>query len=149
MLRRVSAADLPIVFSMMRSYYLEAGYGFDPVLKRAALESIVGDPRLGCVSLIETNGGVVGYVVLTLGFSLEYDGRDAFIDEIYLMPRARGGGLGRDALIETERIADTLGVRALHLEVERDNGPAQRLYRRLGYADHNRALMTKKSLSRD
>ncbi|HYS78429.1 MAG TPA: hypothetical protein VEO94_06295 [Candidatus Dormibacteraeota bacterium] len=36
-----------------------------------------------------------------------------------------------------------IGVRALHLEMERGNVAAQALYRRHGFADHDRYLMTR------
>jgi len=36
---------------------------------------------MGRVWLIQYQGQVIGYVILTLGYSLEYGGRDAFIDE--------------------------------------------------------------------
>jgi hypothetical protein len=39
----------------------------------------------------------VGCVVLTLGYSLELLGRDAFIDEFYLREVYRGRGWGRQA----------------------------------------------------
>ena len=35
------------------------------------------------------------------------------------------------------------GVRALHLEVERENTRAQSIYRRAGFVDHDRYLLTK------
>ena len=35
------------------------------------------------------------------------------------------------------------GVSALHLEVERQNEAAQGFYRRLGFKDHDRYLMTR------
>jgi ribosomal protein S18 acetylase RimI-like enzyme len=34
-------------------------------------------------------------------------------------------------------------VNAIHLEVDRGNHPALELYRRIGYQDHDRFLMTK------
>ena len=40
----------------------------------------------------------VGYLVLTLGYSLEYGGRDAFIDEVYIRSSYRGRGIGTAAL---------------------------------------------------
>ena len=36
-----------------------------------------------------------------------------------------------------------LGVNALHLEVERTNVTGQSLYRKAGFEDHDRYLMTK------
>jgi ribosomal protein S18 acetylase RimI-like enzyme len=36
-----------------------------------------------------------------------------------------------------------MGVSAVHLEVDRGNDPAFELYRRVGYEDHDRFLMTK------
>jgi ribosomal protein S18 acetylase RimI-like enzyme len=42
-----------------------------------------------------------------------------------------------------EARARELGVNAIHLEVDRGNDPALGLYRRTGYVDHDRHLMTK------
>ena len=47
----------------------------------------------------------VGYVVVTLGFSLESGGRDGFIDELYIAPAARGRGIGAKVLALVEREA--------------------------------------------
>ncbi|MDB6031743.1 MAG: family N-acetyltransferase, partial [Verrucomicrobiales bacterium] len=35
------------------------------------------------------------------------------------------------------------GITAVHLEVDRSNSRAQELYRKAGYADHDRFLLTK------
>jgi ribosomal protein S18 acetylase RimI-like enzyme len=43
--------------------------------------------------------------------------------------------------VETK--AREMGVNAMHLEVSRDNTTALELYRRIGYIDHDRYLMTK------
>jgi GNAT superfamily N-acetyltransferase len=81
--------------------------------------------------------------VLTFGYSLEFHGRDAFVDELYLQEGARGRGTGRQALEFLAGVCSDLGVRALHLEVVRGNEAAQRLYRGFGFEDHDRYLMTK------
>ena len=85
----------------------------------------------------------MGYVVLTLGYSLEYHGMDAFVDELYVAPNERGHGLGKRALALVETGCRKLGVRALHLEVEQNKLAAQELYRKWGFSDHRRYLMTK------
>jgi hypothetical protein len=32
----------------------------------------------------------VGHLIITLGYSVEYGGRDGFIDDLYLVPEVRG-----------------------------------------------------------
>jgi ribosomal protein S18 acetylase RimI-like enzyme len=86
---------------------------------------------------------IAGYVVLTLGFSFEFRGHDAFIDELYIEPAYRRRGYGREAVRFLEEQARKMGANALHLEVDYGNDPAMELYRRSGYQDHNRFLMTK------
>jgi ribosomal protein S18 acetylase RimI-like enzyme len=88
-------------------------------------------------------GPPVGYLVLGFGYSLEFLGRDAFVDELYVDEAHRGGGLGRRFLQAAERVCRANGVRALHLEVDPSNAVAQALYRSWGFADHDRRLMTR------
>jgi diamine N-acetyltransferase len=85
----------------------------------------------------------VGYAILTLAFSFEYRGRDAFVDELYVAPDHQGKGIGRRTLEFMEKEARQEGLNALHLEVSRDNHWALELYRRLGYEAHPRYFMTK------
>ncbi len=46
--------------------------------------------------------------------------------------------------IRFEEEARKLGVNAIHLEATRENAVAIALYRRVGFVDHERWLMTKK-----
>jgi ribosomal protein S18 acetylase RimI-like enzyme len=85
----------------------------------------------------------IGYIILTIGFSFEFYGHDAFIDELYIDAGYRRRGYGRQAVEFLEKRAREMGVHAVHLEVDRGNDPAFELYRRTGYEDHDRLLMTK------
>ena len=87
---------------------------------------------------------MVGYLAVTLGYSLEYRGRDAFLDEVYLAEEARGEGRGREALELAEAYGRERGAKALHLVVERHRPHAQELYRRAGFHLQDRHLMTKR-----
>ena len=93
--------------------------------------------------LICDGDSAVGYLALTFGYSLEFHGRDAFIDELYIRPAHRGQGWGTRAMEHAEALALSEGIRAIHLEVGHRNSAAQAFYRKLGYADHERHLMTK------
>ncbi|MDQ3755908.1 MAG: GNAT family N-acetyltransferase, partial [Acidobacteriota bacterium] len=84
-----------------------------------------------------------GYLVLTLGFSLEFKGRDALIDELYLRESFRDQGFGQQAIAFAIKWCQARNIRALHLEVERANARAQAAYRKAGFKDHDRYLLTK------
>jgi ribosomal protein S18 acetylase RimI-like enzyme len=142
--RQAEPDDLNAALELMRQYYSQEGYAVQNESASAALRDfILSQPQHGRIWLIEENHTALGYVILTLGFSLEYLGRDAFIDELYVVPEARGRGLGAQAIQLAESAAQELGVRALHLEVEKSKRTALELYRRRGFEDHDRFLMTK------
>ena len=82
-------------------------------------------------------------MILTIGYSIEYRGHDAFVDELYLRESYRGRGWGRAALAFVEQACRELEVRALHLEVERKNTAAQALYRKFGFENQDRYLLNK------
>jgi diamine N-acetyltransferase len=143
-LRAATPADLAALLVLQRRYYSEDGYPWDEPAARSAASSLLEEPSLGRVWMVEEGGEAVGYFVLTFGYSLEYRGRDAFVDELYFGQSHRGRGLGREALRMVEEACRAEGVRALHLEVERDKPSALGLYRSAGFEDHDRYLMTKR-----
>jgi GNAT superfamily N-acetyltransferase len=51
---------------------------------------------------------IVGYSVLTWGYDLEWNGLDAFLTELYLVPEVRGKGLGKTVLTRIESFAKTM-----------------------------------------
>ncbi|WP_438021851.1 GNAT family N-acetyltransferase [Sorangium sp. So ce233] len=105
--------------------------------------AIVADRSLGDVWVLVAGGEVAGYCAVGFGFSLEFHGRDAFVDELYVRPEARGRGHAARLLDRAEQGCRDAGVRALHLEVEPDKAETYAWYRRRGFADHERRLMTK------
>jgi ribosomal protein S18 acetylase RimI-like enzyme len=150
-LRRMSVAlhaaeesDLDQVVGLMRGLYDQDGTPFDPSEARDALLGLLRDASLGRIWLIRSGNDTVGYAVLTLGYSLEFLGKDAFVDELYLLPEYRGKGLGKLAMAFLEEQCRALRVRALHLEVSRDNQAALGLYRRFGFEERGYSLMTRR-----
>lgn len=142
--RPATESDVDAVIGMMRGYYAEDGYPFVEPDARRAVATLIRDERVGRLWVADDGGRVVGYLAVTLGFSLEYHGLDAFLDEVFLAAGSRGRGLGREALETAEQYCRERGVKALHLEVERHRDGALALYRRVGFEDHNRFLMTKR-----
>lgn len=135
--------DTETLIVFMREFYTLDSIAFDEGAAREALKQILNDDRLGRVWMITDAARPIGYVVMTLGFSLEFHGRDAFIDELYIEAGNRGRGIGSRVLEFVEAVCRSLDVKALHLEVGRENTGAYYLYRKHGFEDHDRRLMTR------
>jgi ribosomal protein S18 acetylase RimI-like enzyme len=141
--RTANASDADTLVEMMRDFNAHERIAFVEAEVRAVLARLFADDSFGLACLILLNGEVAGYVVITFGFSIEFRGRDAFIDELFVKDEFRGRGLGPAAVRLAEGVCRDRGVRALHLEVERQNTRAQSVYHRAGFTDHDRYLLTK------
>jgi ribosomal protein S18 acetylase RimI-like enzyme len=142
-MRRAAPADLEALLPLVADFHAHERLATTPAGRRAAVARLLREPQRGCVVLAETPA-LVGYGVLVLGYSIEFGGIDAFVDELYVAPAHRGKGLGSRLLDALEDAARRGGAVAVHLEVDDDNGRAQSLYARRGYALHARRLMTRR-----
>jgi GNAT superfamily N-acetyltransferase len=94
------------------------------------------------VWLIQSDGKDVGYVVLTLGYSMEYGGSSAFVDDLFVRLPFRRAGLATAALTEVQAFCARRGIRAIHVETGGDNAVAQAVYQRVGFTHTDRQLLT-------
>ena len=141
--RPVVDADMARLVEMESRFYTGEGYPFDPIEARQLLTRLLHEPERGRVWVAAGHDRLVGYLILTFGYSIEFHGVDALVDELYFEPDVRGLGLGKQALALAEAACVELGIRSLHLTVERNNTGAQELYRKFGFKEHDRYLMTK------
>jgi len=145
--RQATVADANLLLDFMRDYYAFDGHHYDRDKARAALLTLLQDsesatPTFGIVWLILDNALPVGYIVLCFGYSLEYHGRDAFIDEFYLLASHRRRGWGKTTIAFLQAQGRLRNIRAFHLEVVRRNTTALKFYRKLGFKHHDHHLMT-------
>ena len=129
--------SLGTLLRLIREYYVYDGHEFNEAKVQGALKEIFNNSTLGKIWLLALNEEVIGYVILTFGFSVEFGGRDAFVDEFYIRDAYRGKGFGRKAIEFVEETAKKLGVKAVHLEVNRTNKNAQEVYRKLNFTDRS------------
>jgi GNAT superfamily N-acetyltransferase len=141
--RLATDSDADILLPFMQAYYAFDGHGFDKPKARAALTALLRDEALGRVWLILDGDVPVGYIVLCFGYSLEWLGRDAFVDEFYLREDYRGRGWGRTTMAFVEDAARDAGIRTLHLEVVRENAAASTIYRKMGFQEHESTFLSK------
>ena len=141
--RAASAEDVPVLLAMMGRFNALEAIEWTAEAGEPALRTLLGDASLGAVGLLTEDERTVGYFVVTWGYDLEWNGRDAFLTEIFLEEHARGRGFGARALALAEETARAAGARALHLMVRHDNERAKQLYVRAGYTSPPRLFLSK------
>lgn len=132
-MRSATLTDLNLLLDLMTEFYREAGYELDREHAGNAFTSVISDSRLGRIWIIERDGEAAGYLVMTFKFAMEYGGLSACLDDLYVRPAFRNGGLSSKALEDAFAACKDLGVRSISVEVAFDNGPAQKVYRRAGF----------------
>jgi ribosomal protein S18 acetylase RimI-like enzyme len=142
---KAGRSDSAGILDLMGQLYDIERMAFDSSRALAALHGLLDLPghlERGSVFLARRHDANVGYAVVTRCYSLEFGGAFALLDELFVVPAARGEGVGSAlvrAVLEDCRAA---GIATIRLEVERANDRAQALYRRFGFTRHSRDLMT-------
>lgn len=139
----ISDGDLNRTIELMREFYAATEMRFDEEVARTALRKTLLDPSLGSVYVVTVEKATIGYFVLTYCFSLEFHGKFALLDEIYVREAHRRQKIGEAIIGFCENICRKMGIRALRLETAHDNEIAHNLYRKTGFAQEMRHLFTK------
>lgn len=133
---------IDVLLTLMRELYHYDRDQLNEPKAREALDAHFADDKWARIWLIEVDQLIAGYAVLTFGFSLEYGGRDAIIDELYLRESYRNRGLGKQVMELLRGFCYSEGIKALHLEVFNHNQAAYRFYRNQGFRERDSRFMT-------
>jgi ribosomal protein S18 acetylase RimI-like enzyme len=139
----LSEEEIPSLLEMMREFYTQQHMRFDEAVTSRTVHGLLGNADKGQIYLIFLGQQLAGYFALTFCFSLEFHGRFALLDELYLRESFRRQKLGQGVVGFAEGICRQQGITALRLEVGRENQAALSLYRNSGFAEESRHLMTK------
>jgi ribosomal protein S18 acetylase RimI-like enzyme len=139
----LSEQEIPSLLEMMRDFYAQQEMHFEESVATRAVSKLIESPEYGQIYLIFRGTELAGYFALTFCYSLEFHGRFALLDEVYIREAYRGQKMGKSVIPFAEDLCQKAGVPALRLEVGRENKPAQTLYRTAGFKEEERNLMTK------
>ncbi|MAE89873.1 MAG: GNAT family N-acetyltransferase [Pelagibaca sp.] len=132
--------DLARLMPLVAAFHAEQAYGTDAQHVQAALVPILEGQPHGAIWLIGPRKSPVGYVVVSFGWSIEFGGLDARVDELYIRPAVRRRGMGGEALHALSNGLRDSGVAALHLEIDRDDERLQGFYRRARFKPRERSV---------
>ena len=117
----LTAADLDRVVGMMAALYAQGAPLSMPAARGGPRRWLLTEPEFGGVWMIDLDGTLAGYMVVLLGYSLEFGGRFGLLDELFVAEDCRGMGLGTEALAFAGRECRARGWQAMRLEVGQEN----------------------------
>jgi len=143
-IQRATLADLESLLLLMTKMQQADPWSepFEQNVVRLNLRDLLQNASYGVAYLAWDGNRPAAYLAICFDYSLEYRGKGAWIDELFVEVSHRGKRIGTQLLDLAETVSREHGAHFLHLEVSHGN-PAIELYRRRGYVDHQRYLMTK------
>ena len=135
-IKRMEQKDTNEVFEMMRDFYDSPAILHDvseEVLRRD-IEACISDNPFMEGLVFRAHGGIAGYAMLAKSFSTEFGGTCIWIEDLYMKPEYRGGGIGTQFFGYLEKTYQGKAV-LLKLEVERGNTWAIEVYKKCGYQE--------------
>jgi ribosomal protein S18 acetylase RimI-like enzyme len=139
---RATPEDEPDVLGLMQAFYRHERFAFDPVASGRMVRHLLANPQAGALYLARQAGRAAGYAALTQCYSFEFGGPFILLDEIYVLPEARGAGLGKRLIDVAADYCRENGCGYLRLEVQRKNARAIAVYRTYGFRTEDRDLMS-------
>jgi GNAT superfamily N-acetyltransferase len=126
--RRVAGTD-PVALELVAAMFAEVGVMYEPGLPKGptAHPEELSPPTGGFVVLTEDGRAVAG------GGVKRFDEHTCEIKRMYVVPDARGRGVGRELLAALESLARDLGYAVVRLDTGAKQPGARRLYERAGY----------------
>ena len=141
----LQSSQIEIIIQMMLDFYAIDNYAFKIVKTKELFKEFCANENLGKAYLIFNDNKIVGYFILTFVFSFEYQGRIAFLDELFIKNEQRGLGIGNKTIQFILSLTNEFNIKMIYLEVENHNENAQKLYLANDFEFHNRKIMTYKT----
>lgn len=134
------------IVSLCAAFHDEAEITQTDEARRDAIAPLLDGSPYGAVYMIGPARAPIGYIAVCFGWSIEFGGLDAIVDELYVRPGVRGRGIATEALIALPKALSAAGLRAVHLEVDRENTAAVKLYQRAGFQPREKYMFMSRQL---
>lgn len=129
-----TAADESALCGLLTRQLAEHDLPAEPARVGRAVAGILADGRTGFLLAARAGDLVVGVAYVAMIWSLEHGGPSSWLEELYVLPDWRSGGVGAALLRASLAQAKERGCLMMDLEVTADHARAANLYRREGFA---------------
>lgn len=146
MIRKFKENDFEIICKLMRDFY------DSPAVFGKISDEIISRNVKNCINnsayvegfVFEENNEILGYSLVSKGYSSEYGGLCIWFEDIYIKSEHTGKGIGSKFFEFAEDLYKDTAVR-YRLEVEENNEKAISLYKKRGFKRLDYVEMTKKA----
>jgi GNAT superfamily N-acetyltransferase len=129
-----NTSEIPALCNLLGLLFSqEADFAPDHEAQSRGLARIIGSPEAGLIIVARQKGRVVGMVNLLYTLSTAVGDRVALMEDMVVLPNARGSGVGSRLLEHTIQLARLNGCKRITLLTDRANESAQRFYQQHGF----------------
>jgi GNAT superfamily N-acetyltransferase len=120
---------LRLLSTQLREHHIEISEaGLD-----AAVRGVIENPERGLFLVAYLDRRCAGVAYVSFVWTLEHGGFSAWLEELYVEPELRAGGIGTALLHAVLAECESLGCGALDLEIDADHERVRGLYERHGF----------------
>ncbi len=110
----------------------------------SSIHGVLDVPRRGFFLVALRDGLCIGVAYVSFIWALEHGGQAGWLEEIYVVPEHRTGGVGTQLLEAVIAAATASGCAALDLEIDQDHERVRSLYDRHGFSPLPRSRVVKR-----
>lgn len=148
-IRRATIDDLDRLVPLVRGYREFYKQAHDADSERAFMSRHLNAGTSIVFLAIDERDNAVGFAQLFETFSTVHLSPALILEDLFVAPDARGGGLASALLDATVAYARVCGASGMFLETAMDNTAAQRVYERNGWVREGRFYKYNATLGRD
>lgn len=143
-IRRAGPEHAADIRRLLAAQLGEHGIGIGSGALADAIDGVIDVPKRGFFLVALLDGTCVGVAYVSFIWALEHGGHAGWLEELYVVPEHRQGGVGTRLLEAVIAAADAAGCAALDLEIDSAHERVRSLYERHGFTALPRSRVVKK-----
>ena len=142
-IERANLAHKEVLNDLMQRQFDEHEICIRCEILDSAIQEVLARSELGFILIAKEFEQIVGFAAISFAWTLEYGGKSAWLDELYVLPKHRKKGTGGLLVDKVVEEAQREECRAIDLEVEEKHRRAERLYENKGFKRLMRSRWTR------
>lgn len=140
---KYKATEIEDLLRLMSGFAHVAHLPWDSLQRKQNVAEFTANAKQGDIWFVILDGRKIGYAVNVFGFSFEFGGRVAFIDEFYIEESHQRAGIGGQTLDFIAKDAGRTGSVAMLLEASDSESHLHAFYEKSGFARRDYRLYCK------